>query len=73
MYPNPTRSQITIDILDGDFDEILIFSSTGTMVKKINPNIDALSIDVSQYASGVYFVRFVSKEGLAVTKRFIKQ
>lgn len=73
MYPNPTRSQVTIDILDGDFDEILIFSSTGTMVKKINPNIDALSIDVSQYASGVYFVRFVSKEGLAVTKRFIKQ
>lgn len=73
MYPNPTRFQLTIDILDGDFDEILIFSSTGTMVKKINPAVDALSVDVSQYASGIYFVRFVSKEGLAVTKRFIKQ
>ncbi|MEP0264828.1 T9SS type A sorting domain-containing protein [Dokdonia sp.] len=73
MYPNPTMSQITIDILDGDYNEILIFSSTGTIVKKINPKTDGLSVDVSQYASGIYFVRFVSKEGLAVTKRFIKQ
>lgn len=73
MYPNPTRSQLTIDILDAEYDEIIIFSSTGTIVQKINPKVDALSVDVSKLSSGVYFVRFVSKEGLAVTKRFIKQ
>lgn len=73
LHPNPTRSQLTIDILDGDFDEIVIFSSKGTIIQKINPKIDALSVDVSKLSSGMYFVRFVSKEGLAVTKRFIKQ
>ncbi|NND64087.1 MAG: T9SS type A sorting domain-containing protein, partial [Flavobacteriaceae bacterium] len=31
----------------------------------------SMSIDVSSFASGMYFVRFVS-EGLAFTKRFVK-
>ena len=73
LYPNPTRSQLTIDILDETYDEVIIFSSTGTIVQQINPKEDSLSIDVSKLSSGMYFVRFVSKEGLAVTKRFVKQ
>ncbi len=73
LYPNPTRSQLTIDVLDERYTEIIIFSSTGTIVQEINPKEDSLSIDVSKLSSGMYFVRFVSKEGLAVTKRFIKQ
>lgn len=73
LYPNPTRSQLTIDVLDERYTEIIIFSSTGTIVQEINPKEDSLSVDVSKLSSGMYFVRFVSKEGLAVTKRFIKQ
>ncbi|WP_299764157.1 T9SS type A sorting domain-containing protein [uncultured Dokdonia sp.] len=73
LYPNPTRSQLTIDVLDEMYEEIIIFSSTGTIVQKINPKQDSLSVDVSKLSSGMYFVRFVSKDGLAVTKRFIKQ
>ncbi|MFC4635374.1 T9SS type A sorting domain-containing protein [Dokdonia ponticola] len=73
LYPNPTRSQLTIDIFDVEYDEIIIFSSTGTVVQTINPKEDTLTVDVSKLSSGMYFVRFVSKEGLAVTKRFIKQ
>jgi len=72
LYPNPTNSVLNIDILDGTYDEISIFSTTGKLVKKVEPNGNNLTIDVSQFATGMYFVRFVSN-GLAVTKRFIKE
>ncbi len=72
LYPNPTNSVLNIDILEGSFDEIMIFSTTGAMVKKVEPNGTNLTIDVSEFAAGMYFVRFVSN-GLAVTKRFIKE
>ncbi|MEB3346444.1 GEVED domain-containing protein [Aquimarina gracilis] len=72
LYPNPASTRLNIEIKAGSFEEITIFSSAGAIAKKINPNQDVLSVDVSEFASGMYFVRFVSK-GLAVTKRFIKR
>jgi len=72
LYPNPTNSVLNIDILDGSFDEISVFSTTGMLIKQIEPNGNKLTIDVSQFATGMYFIRFVSN-GLAVTKRFIKE
>ena len=73
IYPNPTVSELTIEIADKTYDKITVFSSTGAIVQNIDPNEDALSMDVSNLPAGMYFVRFVSKDGLAVTKRFIKQ
>ena len=72
LYPNPTKSVINIQILDGEFDEILVFSSTGQLVHTGKPGLDQFSIDVSLYPPGMYFVRFVS-DGMAVTKRFVKE
>jgi chitodextrinase len=72
IYPNPTNSMLNIDILKGEFDEIMIISSKGELVHRNNTVETKTSIDVSQYAPGMYFVRFISN-GLAVTKRFIKE
>ncbi len=72
MYPNPANSELTIDIQEGNYDEIKIFASTGAMVKKLQPKVGSNVIDVSQFASGMYFVRFTSNR-LAVTERFIKK
>ena len=72
LYPNPTKTVLNIEILEGNFDEIAVLSSTGQIVYTGKPGADQLSIDVSQYAPGMYFVRFVSN-GMAVTKRFIKE
>ncbi|MGY3794602.1 GEVED domain-containing protein [Aquimarina sp. 433] len=71
LYPNPASSQLNIEIVGGSFTQIEIFSSTGAVAKKINPNVDSLSIDVSQLASGMYFARFTSTDGFAITKRFV--
>ena len=72
LYPNPTNSQLNIEIIEGDFDEITVFSSTGMIVQTIDPTMDYVTLDVSQLSTGMYFIRFVSN-GLAVTKRFIKK
>ena len=71
LYPNPTNSILNIEIFDTDFDEIVVISSTGKIVYTAETGVDKLSIDVSQFATGMYFVRFVSK-GLATTMRFVK-
>ncbi|MEZ4858066.1 MAG: GEVED domain-containing protein [Flavobacteriaceae bacterium] len=72
LYPNPAKTQLTIDILDRNFEEILIYSINGQLVKRLNPNVDSLNIDVSNFSAGTYFVQFIS-EGKAVTKRFTKE
>jgi hypothetical protein len=71
LYPNPANESLNIQILEGNFDEIMIFSSTGQVIKTITPKADRLNIDVSKFSSGIYFVRFTTGK-LAVTKRFIK-
>ena len=63
---------LNIEITENNYEEIVIISATGKMVYVGEPGIDVFSIDVSQYASGLYFVRFVAK-GMATTLRFIKE
>ena len=72
LYPNPAKEMLNIEILEGSYDEITVFSALGNIVHKAETGVDRLSIDVSQLSSGMYFIRFVSN-GLAVTKRFIKE
>lgn len=72
IYPNPTVSELTIEMQDNTYDEIMIFSSKGEIVYVGKPGADQLTIDVSQYAKGMYFIRFIS-DGIATTQRFIKK
>ena len=72
LYPNPAQTILNIKIKEGQYDEIMIFSSVGNLVKTIRPEQNDISINVSDLASGMYFVRFVTGK-LAVTKRFVKQ
>jgi len=73
LYPNPTLSSLNIEILNGDFSEVTIYSITGQVMYTSDKKVsDKLTIDVSEYATGSYFVKFISN-GKAVTKRFIKR
>ncbi len=72
IYPNPAKTELTIAFDAVSFDEIMIFSTTGKLIKQVDPTRQNQTIDISPLASGMYFIRFVSN-GLAVTKRFIKE
>ena len=72
LYPNPAASVINIDILEGTFDSINVYSVNGSLVKTISEVSSRMSLDVSTLSSGMYFVRFASN-GFVVTKRFVKK
>ncbi len=71
LYPNPASALLNIEITRGSFEEIIISSSTGAIVKQLKPEERTFAVDISDFASGMYFVRFVSKR-LTLTKRFVK-
>ncbi|WP_299681497.1 GEVED domain-containing protein [uncultured Tenacibaculum sp.] len=73
LYPNPAVNSLNIEILNGSFSQVTIYSITGQIVYTSDKEIsEKTTIDTSQFATGSYFVKFVS-DGKAVTKRFIKK
>ena len=72
MYPNPAEDVLNVEIIEGNFDSVQVFSTMGQVIFEASAVTNSLRVDTSQFASGTYFVRFISN-GLAVTKRFVKK
>jgi len=72
LYPNPVQSILEINTLGQNVDDIRVFSAYGTLVQQVVNAGKTPSLDVSQLASGTYFIRIVSN-GTIVTKKFIKK
>ncbi|MCB0705531.1 MAG: fibronectin type III domain-containing protein [Saprospiraceae bacterium] len=72
IYPNPANSELTIEMKENNYDEIVIFSSSGQKVYIAEKGVEKITINVSQFTPGMYFVRFIAN-GIATTQRFIKQ
>lgn len=72
LYPNPANASIEISISDGSFESIELFNYQGKLLKKLDSSEKHFNLDISNYASGMYFVQFVSN-GKAYTAKFVKQ
>ena len=72
LYPNPAQDILKVDTLDMPIDNIKIFSAFGMLVKEMSKLENGSSINVSNFTSGTYFVRFVSGENI-ITKKFVKK
>jgi hypothetical protein len=64
--PNPASDLITI--ISSEITQAYITSLNGNVIERVSINGDAI-VDVSNYKSGVYFVRTLS----GLTSIFIKQ
>ncbi len=71
IFPNPAQTVLNIDTLGRQIEAIQIFSMYGTLVQHIE-SMKGASVDVSQLASGTYFIRIISAE-LEVTRKFVKE
>ena len=74
LYPNPTQSIIDIK-LDSNYPgetECHIYDMYGKLMRVLPIEEDITSIDVTNFASGVYIIRLTTEQG-QVSKRFVKQ
>ena len=67
VYPNPTTNIITVESQDLDIDRILIFDVAGKIIYS-KTNFDNNTIDLTDYANGLYFLKIYSDKGAFVEK-----
>jgi hypothetical protein len=79
LYPNPVSNLLTVELVDADATNTMtakIYNIQGievtTLVFEREGSLQKASVNVAQYASGVYVVKFISNSNVK-TLRFVKQ
>ena len=71
IYPNPVQDRIFIKGINNKIS-VKVFDQTGRLIDEYNMiKNEGNSIDVSNYSSGIYYLRFKTKKNIA-THKFIK-
>ena len=70
VYPNPTTD--VINVKGDDIQYIEIYNTVGRKVFA-NDVINSESINIADFASGIYFVRIVDKQGNSSTTKIVKR
>ncbi len=74
VYPNPASDYIHIQS-DSEIEKISLISSSGAIVKVIddcNSYSEAVTMNVSDCASGIYFVKVMGSNGSVLKKIVLK-
>lgn len=69
MFPNPTNC--VLNIQSSGMKEITVFMPNGQTVEKINVNNDSYIMNMSDYKSGVYYLRVTGDE--TIVKKVVKE
>ena len=73
LMPNPADNYIELSINSNvNVKEALVFNAFGQMIQTVELTDNHARIDLSNVASGMYFVR-VNGEGVSATKKFIRK
>lgn len=70
VYPNPAND--VINVKGNDIQYVEIYNAIGIKVVSKNVN-DSESINIADFASGIYFVRIIDKSGNITTEKIIKR
>lgn len=72
MYPNPTAGEFTVIGLAIN-STIKIFDTQGKLMFSQTAQQNQLTLDVSNFASGIYFLQVIESNGALTTKKWIKK
>jgi len=73
VYPNPVASMLYVDIKSdlSKLSEVQIFQSNGQLISTFSPTrLERNSVDVSNYASGLYLMKVTDTKGNLKVKKF---
>ena len=68
VYPNPTSGTCHISANGILIESVALYDSFGKLVGTMSVNDTETSLDLSGYATGLYHVRIVTKDGVVTTK-----
>ena len=71
FYPNPTSDFLNLSKVMNDLNKIEIYDSSGKGIW--NFKIENNKVDVSQLASGIYFLKYTSDEDNHINKFFVNK
>ncbi len=71
IYPNPSSNTVKINIGDSETKLIQIVNNAGKIINEINVDKYFVKLDISNYANGLYFLKFFTKDGVKVKKMII--
>ena len=69
LYPNPTKNLINIKLNDYLIDEVVLYDISG---KKLKSFTEKNSIDISNFAAGIYILK-IRSENQVFESKIIKQ
>ena len=73
MYPNPVKTQFTLNSGSVEAAQVSVFDIQGKLLIQSNVKFSGTkTFDVSQLSQGVYFVTVVSTNGVKITHKLIK-
>jgi hypothetical protein len=70
LYPNPAKNELTLQISGFNISDFQIINILGEIQKF---QISDSKIDISHFASGVYFITVTSEDGKRWTEKFVKE
>ena len=71
VYPNPVTNSLTIQA-QMTIKEIVVFNMLGQQMSGLTTNANRVSIDMSNYPTGIYFAKVTTDQGTE-TMRVMKQ
>ena len=72
IYPNPTNGEVIFDINATGAYTLTITNIMGQQISSMNGNTNRVNLNVSNYASGVYFVNVRTANAMTTQKLIIK-
>lgn len=71
VYPNPANQFVTMQLKSFDeVDKVEIYNYLGELVLEETPTSNEITIPVSQWAEGIYFVKTIGNSNQVITARF---
>ncbi len=71
IYPNPVNNVLNIKGLSGN-ETIALVDATGRAIKQAKSDVSTLQLDMSNLASGVYYLNILHANGTLQTEKIVK-
>ena len=71
VYPNPASDKVRVEVA-GTMNNVVLYDELGKVVRNINTNDSFLDMSLNDLASGIYFLRIDTNDGIKMVKLIVK-